>query len=68
MLSHKGTGNESKRHSGQLLVSLRDIASAKVIKNRGLVAVGQPVNQKKACGDVLAGITELSLFDLAKSL
>lgn len=45
----------------------RDLASAKVIKNRGLIAVGQPVNQN-ACGDGLAGVRQLSLFDLAKSL
>ncbi len=45
----------------------RDIASAKIIKNRGLIAVGQPVNQK-ACRDGLAGVRQLSLFDLAQSL
>lgn len=42
----------------------RDVAASQVIRNRGLVAVGQPVN-KKAFGDVLSG----SLFErLDKSL
>jgi putative transposase len=45
----------------------RDIASAKVIKNRGLIAVGQPVIQN-ACGDGLTGVKQLNLFDLVKSL
>ena len=45
----------------------RDINSAKIIRDRGLVAVGHPV-QKKVCGDGLAGVVQLSLFDLAKSL
>ena len=43
----------------------RDVVSAEVIRNRGLLAVGQPVNQN-ACGDVLAGINQ-SLIDLVKS-
>ncbi|NES74681.1 MULTISPECIES: RNA-guided endonuclease TnpB family protein [Okeania] len=43
----------------------RDIAAAKVIRNRGLIAVGHTVNQN-ACGDVLAGV-QLSLFDLLPS-
>ncbi|MGK7935635.1 MAG: RNA-guided endonuclease InsQ/TnpB family protein [Xenococcaceae cyanobacterium] len=45
----------------------RDANSAKIIRERGLVAVGHTV-QEKACGDGLAGVTQLSLFDLAKSL
>lgn len=53
----------------------RDVASAKVIKNRGLIActersrsaVGQPVIQN-ACRDGLTGIKQLNLFDLVKSL
>ncbi|AFZ35388.1 transposase IS891/IS1136/IS1341 family [Stanieria cyanosphaera PCC 7437] len=32
----------------------RDVAAAQVIRNKGLVAVGQPVNQN-ACGDVSSG-------------
>ena len=36
----------------------RDVAASQVIRNRGLIAVGQPVIQK-ACGDVLSG----SIFD-----
>jgi putative transposase len=32
----------------------RDVAAAQVIRNRGIVAVGQPVN-KNAWGDVLSG-------------
>ena len=44
----------------------RDIASAKVIENRGKIAVGHTVN-KTACGDVLTGVRQLSLFDLVKS-
>ncbi|GGA57572.1 RNA-guided endonuclease TnpB family protein [Okeania sp. KiyG1] len=43
----------------------RDIAAAKVIRNRGLIAVGHTVNQN-ACGDGLAGV-QLSLFDLLPS-
>jgi putative transposase len=45
----------------------RDTASAKVIEYRGKIAVGLPVSQN-ACGDVLAGIKQLTLFDLVKSL
>ncbi|MEA5496484.1 zinc ribbon domain-containing protein [Limnoraphis robusta] len=44
----------------------RDTASAKVIKYRGKIAVGQSVIQK-ACGDDLAGVKQLTLFDLVKS-
>ncbi|MGK7922539.1 MAG: RNA-guided endonuclease InsQ/TnpB family protein [Trichodesmium sp.] len=43
----------------------RDVAAAKVIKNRGLIAVGHTVKEK-ACGDGLAGV-QLSLFDLLPS-
>jgi putative transposase len=42
----------------------RDVAAAQVIRNKGLVAVGQPVNQN-ACGDVLTGT---NLVSLVKSL
>ncbi len=42
----------------------RDVAAAKVIENRGKVAVGQPVIFQKACGDRSAGIKQLMLFDL----
>jgi putative transposase len=45
----------------------RDTASAKVIEYRGKIAVGQSVMQN-ACGDVLVGIKQLTLFDLVKSL
>lgn len=45
----------------------RDTASAKVIEYRGKIAVGQPVIQN-ACGDVLTGIKQLTLFDLVKCL
>ena len=45
----------------------RDTNSAKIIRNRGIVAVGHTV-QEKACGDGLAGVKQLSLLDLAKSL
>ena len=45
----------------------RDTNSAKVIRERGRLAVGQTVF-KNACGDGLAGVEQLSLFDLAKSL
>jgi putative transposase len=44
----------------------RDTAAAKVIRQRGLRAVGQTV-QEKACGGGLAGVKQLLLFDLAKS-
>ncbi|ELS05300.1 transposase [Xenococcus sp. PCC 7305] len=46
----------------------RDVAAAKVIENRGIVAVGQPVNFKNACGDRGAGIEQLTLFDLVTGL
>ena len=68
--SHTGKKKLSERtHKCQFCgqIESRDIASAKVIKNRGLVAVGQPVHQK-ACRDGLTGIIQLSLFDLVKSL
>jgi putative transposase len=42
----------------------RDVVSAEIIKNRGLVAVGHTVNQN-ACGDVLTGINQ-NLVDLVK--
>lgn len=45
----------------------RDTNSAKVIRERGKMAVGHTVT-KNACGDGLAGVIQLSLFDLAKSL
>ena len=48
-------------------VESRDTNSAKVIMQRGLVAVGHTV-QEKACGDGLAGVVQLNLFDLAKNL
>ena len=40
----------------------RDVAAAKVIENRGIVAVGQPVNFENACGERGAGIEQLTLF------
>ncbi|NER03236.1 MAG: transposase [Okeania sp. SIO3C4] len=43
----------------------RDVAAAKVIRNRGLIAVGHTVN-KNACVDGLAGV-QLNLFDLLPS-
>ena len=42
----------------------RDVVSAEIIKNRGLVAVGHTVNEN-ACGDVLTGINQ-NLVDLVK--
>ena len=42
----------------------RDVAAAKVIENRGKVAVGQPVSIKNTCGDRGAGVDQLLLFDL----
>jgi len=46
----------------------RDTAAAKVIRKRGLRAVGHTV-QEKACGGGLArGSVQLLLFDLAQSL
>jgi putative transposase len=45
----------------------RDIVSAKVIKNRGLIAVGHTVKEN-ACGDVLTGIGQSNLFNLVKCL
>jgi putative transposase len=45
----------------------RDVVSAEVIKNRGLIAVGQTVN-KNACRDVLTGINHSNLVSLVKCL
>lgn len=45
----------------------RDVVSAEVIRNRGIVAVGLPVN-KNASGDVLTGFKQSSLFELVKCL
>jgi putative transposase len=47
--------------------TLRDHASAEVILQRGLNAVGQPVS-KNACGDGLTGIRELLFPSLVKGL
>ena len=46
----------------------RDTNSAKIIRDRGRVAVGQTVTYQKACGDGLSGVKQLSLFDLDKCL
>lgn len=43
----------------------RDVVSAKVIKNKGLVAVGHTVNEN-AYGDVLTGISQGNLLSLVK--
>ena len=40
----------------------RDVAAAKVIENRGKIAVGQPVNFENACGERGAGVEQLTLF------
>ncbi len=40
----------------------RDVAAAKVIEQRGKVAVGQTVNSKVACGERGAGVLQLTLF------
>jgi len=45
----------------------RDTAAAKVIRKRGLEAVGHTV-QEKACGGELMGVQQLMLFDLVKCL
>ncbi|AFZ46869.1 transposase IS891/IS1136/IS1341 family [Cyanobacterium stanieri PCC 7202] len=45
----------------------RDVVSAKVIRNRGLIAVGHIVNQN-AYGDVLTGIGQGNLLNLVKCL
>jgi putative transposase len=44
----------------------RDTNSAKIIRERGCIAVGQTVT-KNACGDVLTGTKQLALFSLVKS-
>ena len=45
----------------------RDTNSAKIIMQRGLVAVGHTVNQN-ACGDGLSGFKQIKLLELDKSL
>ena len=55
---HTGKKHLSQRvHSCQYCgyTKSRDVVSAEVIRNRGLVAVGHTVNEN-ACGDVLTGI------------
>jgi putative transposase len=47
--------------------SPRDVVSAEVIRNRGLIAVGHTVNQN-AWGDVLTGFKQSNLFELVKCL
>ena len=42
----------------------RDVAAAKIIEQRGKVAVGQPVKDKSTCEDRGAGVLQLTLFDL----
>ncbi len=44
----------------------RDTNSAKIVMQRGLVALGHIVGEK-ACGDGLTGFKQLSLFELVKS-
>ncbi len=44
----------------------RDMASAKVIMQRGLIAVGHTVTEN-ACGDDLTGFEQFNLFELVKS-
>lgn len=48
-------------------ITNRDVCSAEVIRDRGKIAVGQTVI-KNACGDGLAGVKQLNLFDLVKNL
>jgi putative transposase len=65
--NHTGKKKLSARvHSCQFcgLSEPRDVASAKVIKNRGLIAVGHTVKEN-ACGDVLTGINQ-NLVNLVK--
>ena len=59
--SHTGKKSLSERvHNCQVCghQESRDIAAAKVIRKRGLVAVGHTV-QEKACGGGLAGVKQL---------
>lgn len=46
-------------------IAPRDVVSAEVIKNRGLIAVGHTVNQN-AYGDVLTGLLQSNLSELVK--
>ena len=67
---HTGKKQLSERvhqcqHCGYLIN--RDVCSAEVIRNRGINAVGQTVLEN-ACGDGLAGVKQLNLFDLVKNL
>lgn len=66
---HTGKKTLSERiHSCQycLHVESRDINSAKIIRDRGRVAVGQTVF-KNACGDDATGFKQLSLFELVSN-
>jgi putative transposase len=68
--NHTGKKQLSERiHNCQYCgyIAPRDVVSAEVIKNRGLIAVGHTVNQN-ACGDVLTGLLQSNLFELVKCL
>ncbi len=69
----KHTGKKplsERRHFCQycLHTESRDTNSAKIIRDRGRVAVGQTVTLENACGDGLSGVRQLTLFDLDKYL
>lgn len=66
--NHTGKKQLSQRiHNCQYCgyTASRDVVSAEVIKDRGIVAVGHTVN-KNACGDVLTGFGQGNLFELVK--
>jgi putative transposase len=69
---HQNTGKKElslRLHSCQFCgyTEQRDVASAKVIKNRGLIAVGHTVN-KNAGRDGLTGVADQISVNLVKSL
>ncbi len=51
-----------------IFLSSNSLVSAKVIEQRGKVAVGQLVNNQIACGERGSGILQLTLFDLVTAL
>ncbi|AFZ47390.1 transposase IS891/IS1136/IS1341 family [Cyanobacterium stanieri PCC 7202] len=68
--THTGKKHLNQRvHSCQYCgyTAPRDVVSAEVIRNRGLIAVGHTVSQN-ACGDVLTGFSQSNLTKLVKCL
>ena len=65
LFTGKKTLNQRIHHCQYCHVKIdRDLASSLVLKQRGQLAVGQPVGQQIACLERGAGVLQLTLFDL----